>query len=161
MMNQRAAELSVGVFILAGLLALVVLAFKISGLTSYVGNQGYVLTAEFDNIGDLKPRAPVSIAGVKVGQVQSIELDPETFRAKVSLFIRNTTQKLPIDTSAHIFTEGLLGSNYISLAVGFGVGDEVLKAGDSIETTYSALILEDLIGKVLFKLGAGNEEKSE
>lgn len=161
MINQRTAELTVGMLLIAGILSLVVLAFKVSGLTSYVGNHGYHLKAQFDNIGDLKPRAPVSIAGVRVGQVQAIELDPETFRATVHLFIYQNASKLPIDTAAHIFTEGLLGSNYVSLAPGFGADEMMLKDGDVIETTYSALILEDLVGKVLFKLNNGDSGKTE
>jgi len=165
MINQRVAELTVGSLMLAGILALVVLAFKVSGLTSYVGHEGYYLTAQFDNIGDLKARAPVSIAGVRIGQVQSIHLDPETYRADVRLFINNNSKSLPIDTSAYIYTEGLLGGNYISLVPGFGNGDgeevQFLKNGDRIETTYSALILEDMIGKFLFKIGNDDNDSKE
>ena len=160
-MNQRLAEVTVGVFILAGLISLAVLAIQVSGLSSYVKeDEHYMLVAHFDNIGDLKPRAPVSIAGVTIGRVKNISLDPESYRAKVTLDIRKSSMALPIDTSAYIFTEGLLGSNYISLVPGFGVGDALLKSGDMIETTYSALILEDLIGKLLFKLSNGAEAEA-
>jgi phospholipid/cholesterol/gamma-HCH transport system substrate-binding protein len=141
-----------------GILALVFLALKVSGLTNFRSTGSYTVTADFDNIGSLKIRAPVSIAGVKIGEVSAIDLDPETFRAKVILKINENTNKLPIDTSASIFTQGLLGANYISLTPGYG--ESFLHEGDKIESTSPALILEKLIGQLVFSL-KNNSDKSD
>ena len=156
-MRNKTLEFVVGLFILVGIIALVALAFKVSGLT-HLGNNGeYALHAEFDNVGDLKVRAPVSVAGVTIGRVARIDVDPKTFRARVLLMIDNDMHDLPDDTSASIFTQGLLGSNYISLTPGFD--QNVLKPGDTIETTHSALILENLIGQLLFSLKDDNKSE--
>jgi len=156
--RNKSLEFVVGIFILVGIIALVALAFKVSGLT-HIGNRSeYVLNAEFDNIGDLKVRAPVTVAGVTIGRVAQIELDPKTFRAHVILMINKNMNDLPDDTSASIFTQGLLGSNYISLTPGFD--QKALKPGDNIETTHSALILENLIGQLLFSMKDGDKEKN-
>ena len=150
-MRERVLEFVVGLFILAGVAALVMLAVKVSGLTTYVGDDGMILYARFDDVGDLKVRAPVSMAGVRIGQVQSINLDKTTYQAFVTLFIEHETPPLPIDTSARILTEGLVGSNYLSLTP--GVQDAMtLKNKGTIMTTHSALILENLIGEFLFKI---------
>ncbi len=150
-MKTRGIEIFVGLFLIAGILSLVMLAFQVSGLANIVGHNGYVVTAEFDNIGDLRIRAPVSIGGVRVGEVTSIQLNPTTFKAMVSMQIDPTQHTIPTDSTASIFTEGLLGSNYISLTPGFA--DTNLKNGDKIMTTHSALILENLIGQLMYKLG--------
>lgn len=150
MLQQRTIETIVGIFILAGILALLVLALKVSGLTSYVGNQGYFVTATFDNIGGLKARAPVTVAGVRIGKVVAIDLDPKTYQADVKLYIEDKYNDIPTDSSARILTEGLLGSNYISLSPGFK--DTFLKNGGVIENTHPALILENLIGQFLFSM---------
>lgn len=153
MQQGRVFEFLVGLFILAGLGALFVLAFKVSGMTHIGSSSGYYVTAEFDQVGDLKPRAPVTVAGVQVGEVKSIVLDNESFKAKVTLFIRDETKRLPTMTTASILTQGLLGANYISLNPDFALDEtDVLKNGDMISNTYSALILEELIGKFLFKV---------
>lgn len=149
-MKNRYFEFSVGVFMLAGLAALFFLAFKVSGLTSISQAPHYVLKAEFDNIGGLKPRAPVRMAGVRIGQVKSINLDPDTFKAIVTIWMDISKTKLPVDSSAKILTEGILGANYIGLTPGFE--DQVLKDGDRIENTHPAMILENLIGQLLFSL---------
>lgn len=148
--RTSALELFVGLFMLAGMLALLVLALKVSGLSSYVGHEGYVVTADFDNVGSLKARAPVTVAGVRVGEVTNIQLDRTTFKALVTMQINPDENTLPTDTSASILTQGLLGSNYISLTPGFN--DTFLKNGNEIENTHSALILEDLIGELVFSL---------
>lgn len=155
-MRSKIMDFVVGLFILAGLLGLIFLAFKVSGLTvAAVGNHNfYTVTAEFDNIGGLSVRAPVSVSGVTVGRVNAIQLDPTTFRAKVTLQINSKFHAFPRDTSASILTQGLLGSNYISLSPGFDTS--ALKAGDVIETTHSALILENLIGQLLYNLKGDN-----
>lgn len=163
-MRSKIIDFIVGLFILAGFLGLLLLAFKVSGLTTAIGNNHYYrVVAEFDNIGDLSVRAPVSVSGVTVGRVSSIQLDPITFRAKVNLQIDNRFNQFPRDTSASILTQGLLGSNYISLSPGFD--QTSLKSGDVIETTHSALILENLIGQLLYNLkgddsDADSDEKS-
>ena len=104
---------------IVGLISVLVLALKISGLTKGSATDYYRVSAEFDNIGSLKERAPVRIAGVKVGQIEKIELQNQHFKAKVTLLINKKDNNLPTDTSASILTEGLLGSNYISLTPGF------------------------------------------
>ncbi len=151
MQQGRILEFFVGVFIICGVAALFMLALNVSGMTQLGQGKGYYVTAQFDQIGELKVRASVNIAGVKVGEVKSITLDPETFKATVRLFIREDAQNLPKMTTASILTQGLLGANYISLNPGFSLDDDdVLENGDVINNTYSALILEELIGKFLF-----------
>jgi len=148
-LRNRFLELWVGLFMIAGFLALVYLATHVSGLTHFSDDGSYRLTAEFDNIGALKARAPVRVAGVTIGRVETIQLDEKNYRAVVKLLI-DDGNKLPKDTAAHILTEGILGSNYISLAPGF---EEIaLVGGDVIATTHSAMILENLIGQLLFKV---------
>lgn len=146
---MRYFEFVVGLFMLLGIAALFVLALNISGLTRYAPSSYYVVTAEFDNIGDLKVRAPVRIAGVRVGEVKKIELDKKSYRAKVFLEIQQSEDHLPADTAASIYTAGLLGSNYVSLAPGYA--DTYLKEGSRIEVTHPALVLENLIGQLLFQ----------
>lgn len=149
-MREKTIETTVGLFMLAGILALLVLALKVSGLSNTVGFEGYQVSANFDNIGSLKVRAPVTIAGVRVGQVTQIRLDPTTFKAVVTIKIDKNKNAIPEDSSASILTEGLLGSNYISLTPGFDTA--YLKEGDVIDSTHSALILENLIGQFLFSI---------
>ncbi|CAM4448388.1 MAG: Intermembrane phospholipid transport system binding protein MlaD [Legionellaceae bacterium] len=149
-MQQKTLELWVGIFIITGLAALFMLAFKVSGLSYKRYQNTYQVKATFDNIGSLKPRAPVTIAGVKIGQVTHIELNQTTFKATVTLEIDSSQNALPKDTSASILTEGLLGANYISLNPGYD--DTFLKNGDSIQRTQPALVLENLIGQLIFKL---------
>lgn len=158
--NNKIIDFVVGLFILAGLLGLIFLAFKVSGLTvAAVGNHNfYTITAEFDNIGGLSVRAPVSVSGVTVGRVSAIQLDPTTFRAKVTLQINNKFHQFPSDSSASILTQGLLGSNYISLSPGFDT--TTLKSGSVIETTHSALILENLVGQLIYNLKGDSNSNS-
>lgn len=146
-MNRLTLDLWVGLFVAIGLAALVFLALKVGNLSSSSMSDTYVLKAKFDNIGGLKVRAPVKSAGVVVGRVASIELDAGTYEAIVSLNVDQRFQ-FPRDTFAKILTSGLLGEQYIGLAAG---GDEaVLKSGDKISKTQSAVVMEDLIGKFLF-----------
>lgn len=155
-MAKRTMEFIVGLFMLAGLAALVLLAFKVSGLTKIGNGDTYTVMAEFDNIGGLKIRAPVAIGGVRIGQVEGISLDKNSFRAVVTMRIENKFNNLPDDSSASIFTQGILGSNYISIVPGFE--PESLKSGDLIETTHSALILENLIGQLIYSMKSdGNQ----
>lgn len=151
MISQRMIESLVGFFILAATVALVVLAFKVSGLTSLFKGDGYQVTALFDDIGGLKLRAPVKVGGVAIGEVTAIELDPETFKAIVTMRLNNRYNDIPSDSSASILTAGLLGDNYIELTPMYS--QSVLKNGSVIEYTHSAMILERLIGQFLFKVG--------
>ena len=140
----------VGVFIIAGIAALLILALKVSGLNYYPGQNTYQLTASFDNIGGLKVRAPVRLAGVQIGEVKAIAIEPKTFKAVVTLAIDSKQDQLPTDTAANIQTEGLLGSNFIALSPGYA--EDFLKHDDRIEVTHSALILENLIGQFLYNV---------
>ncbi len=154
-MRNHWLEIGVGIFIIAALCGLLFLAFKVSGLTQMGDGNYYILKADFDNIGGLKVRAPVSVSGVKVGRVSNIQLNPQSYRAVVTMQINNNYKDLPIDTSASILTQGLLGSNYISLSPGFEA--KMLRPDGQIETTHSALILENLIGQLMFNLS--NDKK--
>lgn len=153
-MNSRAVELLVGFFMLLFLVAILILALRVSNLTSLSGGDYYSLIAKFENIGSLKPKAAVSASGVRVGQVESIEYDPETFEAIVTLSIQQEFNSFPLDTSASIYTAGLLGEQYIGLDP--GAEDDVLQNSDEIDQTQSALVLERLIGQVLFSRSGGD-----
>lgn len=134
---------------LLGIIALVFLALKVSGLTTYSRGQDYYrVTADFDNVGGLKVRAPVMIAGVSVGEVSSITLNRTDYRAHVTFLINKKQAPLPIDTSASIYTQGILGANYVNLSPGYA--DSFLQDGGVIDTTNSAVILEKLIGQFLY-----------
>lgn len=158
-MRNRTLEIIVGLFMVVGFLGLLFLAFKVSGLTLGAAGPTYQITADFDDIGSLRLRAPVQVSGVTVGRVLAINLDPNTFRARVTLQIDNKYNDLPVDTSASIFTQGILGSNYIALSPGFET--DSLKDGGHIDTTHSALILENLIGQLLFSLKSDKSDKNK
>ncbi|WJW74849.1 outer membrane lipid asymmetry maintenance protein MlaD [Thiohalobacter sp. IOR34] len=145
----KTMEIMVGLFVAAGLAALFVLAMKVSNLSSFTDEKDtYTLTARFDNIGGLKVRSPVSVAGVRIGRVAAIDFDNDTFEAVVRLAIARKYDHFPADTSAQIFTAGLLGEQYVGLEPG---GEErVLKDGDEIRLTQSALVLEQIIGQFLY-----------
>lgn len=160
MKRNHVIEAIVGLFLVIAFAALLVLAFCVSGLTTMGHNNYYVITADFDNIGGLKVRAPVSMSGVKIGQVVQIALDPKTFRAHVTMDIENKFHDIPADSSVSILTQGLLGSNYISISPGFE--EKGLVAGESFATTHSALVLEDVIGQLIYKVkNDGKESKSK
>jgi phospholipid/cholesterol/gamma-HCH transport system substrate-binding protein len=150
-MNRKGIETLVGFFVLLGIAALVFLALKAANLSSFSAAETYSLIAKFDNIGGLKVRSPVRSAGVTVGRVASITLDPKTYQGVVRLDMQKSVQ-FPKDTSARILTSGLLGDQYIGLEAG---GDEkVLAAGDTISSTQSAVVLESLISQFLFNKAA-------
>jgi len=158
--KRRIVEVWVGFFMFAGIVALVMLALQVSGLGStMLGKPGYVITARFDNIGGLRTRAPVALAGVRIGEVTGIMVDPVSFKAVVTMQIEAQQNKLPSDTSASVFTEGLLGANYISFVPGFN--ETFLKNGDVIQDTHPALIMENLIGQLLFNVSGGNKDKGK
>jgi len=147
-MRMRVLEISVGAFILAGVLALVGLALNVSGLSVSSNTDTYTVYARFENIGGLTPRAKVTMSGVAIGKVTSIDLDTEQLVARVAMEINGDVDFLSIDSSASILTAGLLGEQYIGVTV--GAEEENLQDGDYIEDTQSALVLEELIGKFLF-----------
>jgi phospholipid/cholesterol/gamma-HCH transport system substrate-binding protein len=151
-MERSTLDLWVGLFVCAGIGALLVLAMKVGNMGSIgIGNQTYTLFANFDNIGGLKPRAPVKSAGVVVGRVTSIGFDNERFNAKVELAVENRF-KFPKDTTASILTSGLLGEQYIGLEAG---GDaQNLATGETLKLTQSAVVLEKLISQFLYSKAA-------
>jgi len=149
MQRQLKVELWVGVFVLMTLVSLVVIALQVSNFNSWKEKSSYQVTALFDNIGGLKVRAPVKISGVVVGRVTGIEVDSQTYQARVTMDVFSEFNELPIDTSGSILTSGLLGDQYIGLEV--GADEELLQHGDQLDLTQSALVLEELIGQFLVK----------
>lgn len=144
MKRSKMMEFGVGLFMLAGILGVVFLGVSVSGLAFNGGKETYTLEANFANIGGLKPRARVTMAGVTVGRVEDVALDTEWFDARVTLALDSRLDgQLSRDTTAAILTSGLLGEQYVGLSVG---GDpETLADGDTITDTQSALVLEELI----------------
>ena len=146
-MSRTTLDLWVGFFVVIGMAALLFLALKVGNLGAANGVPTYAVSAQFDNIGGLKVRAPVKSAGVVVGRVIDINFDTKTFRAQVSFAIDERYQ-FPRDTIATILTSGLLGEQYVGLEPG---GDEEpLKPGETVQITQSAVVLEKLIGQFLF-----------
>lgn len=146
-MRTRNLELTVGVFILAGVLALAVLALRVAGLTPGSAGSIYSVHAYFDNVAGLTPRAKVTMSGVTIGQVTAIEFDKNRYSARVDMAIDSEVDTLPADSTASILTAGLLGEKYIGISVG---GEEdLLVDGSEIYDTQSALVLEELIGRFL------------
>lgn len=150
-MQKSKHDVWVGLFVLIGAAAILFLALKAGNLLTLSFDPGYTVTARFDNIGGLKPRAAVKSAGVVVGRVQSITFDSETYQAAVTITL-NQGVVFPKDSSAKILTAGLLGEQYIGLEAGFG--EENLTQGDQIKTTQSAIVLENLIGQFLYNKAA-------
>lgn len=148
MHNTRTMEIIVGLFVVLGLAALFMLAMQVSNLSTFSGEDGYEVKARFENIGGLKVRSPVTVAGVRVGRVSRIDFDNNTFEAVVSMNIGATYNTLPNDTSASIFTAGLLGEQYVSLEP--GGDDKILQNGSEIRLTQSAIVLEQVIGQFLY-----------
>ncbi len=146
-MNQRLVEIGVGLFVAAGLAALLVLALQVSGLAELRQGTGYQVTAKFENVGSLREQAPVSMAGVRIGHVEAIELDPASHRATVHMRIKERYDSIPEDSTAAIYTAGLLGEQYVGLQPGWE--SESLDDGDRIADTQSAVVLERLLGQFL------------
>jgi phospholipid/cholesterol/gamma-HCH transport system substrate-binding protein len=158
MFHSRSVEILVGVFIAAGMAALFMLAMKVSNLSAATETGGYEIKAKFQNISGLKERSAVMVAGVKVGRVVHIGFDAETFQAVVTMRIGDDYKILPADTSASILTSGLLGEKYVGLEP--GGEEELLKNGDTLQLTQSAVILEQLIGQLLYsKASEGGDKK--
>lgn len=157
MLHQRLVETLVGMFLIFALMAFTVLAFKVSGLTTLFPQKSYIVSAEFDDIGGLKVRSPVKIGGVQVGEVSAITLDAENFKAVVKMRIYHQFHEIPDDSSAGIYTAGLLGDNYIAITPMYN--KTFLKDGSVLEYTNSAMILEKLIGQFIYKM-SGDDKKS-
>ena len=150
-MSRKGIETLVGGFVLLGIVALVFLALKAANLSSFSGDETYPLLAKFDNIGGLKVRSPVRSAGVVVGRVESIALDPKSYQGVVKLDVKKSVQ-FPADSSARILTSGLLGDQYIGLEA--GADEKNFAPGDTIKQTQSAVVLESLISQFLFNKAA-------
>ena len=148
MRATRTLEVGTGLFVLLGFAALFFLTTQLpsSGLKLAGATAGYHLTAEFDNVGDLKTGSPVTMAGVRVGEVEAIRFDSESYKAVVSLRIDSQFNRIPDDSDASVQTQGLLGGKYIG--IGPGGSDTYLKDGGRIELTQSAIVLENLINKL-------------
>lgn len=145
MAQTRLLELVVGLFVCLGLAALFLLTLQVSTANGLSGSDAYRVTARFADIGGLSPRAPVAMAGVAIGRVETITLDEKSFEAVVTLAIDSRYDELPADSSAKILTSGLLGSQYVGIVPGGSL--ENLQAGDEITFTQGALVLENLIGQ--------------
>ncbi len=163
MKNSRSLEIGTGLFVLLGFAALAFLTTQLPGTALKLGGNagGYTVTAKFDNIGDLKPGSPVTMAGVRVGRVETIQFDPKDFKAAVVLRIEDQYKEIPEDSDASIQTAGLLGGKYIG--IGPGGAETFLKQGGQIEFTQSAIVLESLINKFFANMASRgpDEEKSE
>ena len=159
-MTTRVIEIWVGIFIAAGMAALFMLAMKVSNLATYTGDEGYEITARFEDVSGLKVRSPVTMSGVRIGRVKQIKFDDEALQAVVVMEIETRHNMLPKDTSASIYTAGLLGEKYIGLEAG---GDQNnLVQGDEIKLTQDSLVLEKLIGQFVSRFitesGSGGDK---
>jgi phospholipid/cholesterol/gamma-HCH transport system substrate-binding protein len=148
MLQSRTVEVGVGLFVALGLAALFMLAMKVSNLAAFTGGDGYDVLARFHNVGGLKVRAPVTMGGVRIGRVKAIDLDDRSYVAVVTMDIDGRWDRIPTDTTASIFTAGLLGEQYIALDA--GGEDQYLRPGSEVKLTQSALVLEQIVGQFLF-----------
>ena len=154
-MERKSIEIWVGIFIITGLAALIMLAVQVSNAGGG-GGDTFRIRANFNNIGGLNEKAPVMIGGVRVGRVGEIFVDKESYRAVVAMDLDTRYDNLPIDTSASIFTAGLLGAQFVGLQV--GAEDIYLEEGDRLDLTQDAIQLEELIGRFLFSQGMDGDE---
>ncbi|TCJ97932.1 phospholipid/cholesterol/gamma-HCH transport system substrate-binding protein [Volucribacter psittacicida] len=154
------SEFWVGLFLLLGIACLVFLGLKVANIQGFSETKSYKITANFDNIGGLKVRAPLKLGGVVIGRVTDIQLDENDYLPKVTIAINQEYNKIPETSSLSIRTSGLLGEQYIALNMGFDDGEvAMLKEGDKIMDTKSAMVLEDLIGQFLY--GDRNNSQQE
>lgn len=157
METARTRELGTGLFIFLGFAALMFLATQTTDLEQYVQDTGYRVTARFSDVAGLKERAPVTLAGVNVGRVERIEFDNDQLDAIVTLRIENRYNQIPDDSDASINTAGLLGSKYIG--IGPGGSETYFEEGSEVQITQSAIILEDVIGRLMFSQGQDDNAK--
>jgi phospholipid/cholesterol/gamma-HCH transport system substrate-binding protein len=159
MQHTSTQDTLVGLFVASGIVGLFFLALQVSNLSSFVEEDSYTITARFENSGGLKIKSPVSAAGVKIGKVSNISFDPKTYESVVQMNINSQYNTLPDDTTASIFTAGLLGEQYVNLEPG---GSDVFLQNDGkIEITQSAIILEKAIGQFLFKSAEESAEEKK
>ena len=156
MRQTRAVEFGTGLFVLLGVAALFFLTTQTTGGDTFSAEETFEVTARFQNVGNLKSRAPVSMAGVTIGRVTSIEFDPVALDAVVKFEINADYDQIPDDSDASILTAGLLGSQYIGLQP--GGSDIYLEEGSEVLFTQSAVVLENLIGKFLVNRDSGDSE---
>jgi phospholipid/cholesterol/gamma-HCH transport system substrate-binding protein len=160
MQSTRSLEIGTGLFVLLGFAALFFLTTQLPASGLKVGNKaGYHVTAEFDNVGDLKGGSPVTMAGVRIGEVEGITFDPKSFKAVAHLRIDPNFNQIPEDSDASIQTQGLLGGKYIG--IGPGGSDVFLKEGSRIEFTQSAIVLESLVNKFFANMASGGSKDSD
>lgn len=163
-MKYSKIEFGVGLFMVLGIVAAVIMSLKVAGLVLDSSSDTYTVHAKFDNIGSLKLRAPVRIGGVVIGRVDGISLDKEDLVPVVSLSIQSKYNELSSESKASILTSGIIGEQYISITPGFydeELGSTYLKDGDFISDTGSAIVLEDLISKFLYNSGVADRAKAE
>lgn len=146
-MPSRSIEIMVGLFFVLGVAAIFLLTFRVAGLDSGGPENGYTVTADFNNIGGLKAGSAVTLSGVRIGRVTNIAIDDVTFSARVSMKINDEYDNLPADSGASILTSGLLGEQYVGINPGGAI--ESLQDGDRLPLTQDALVLENLVGRVL------------
>ena len=161
MKNTRSLEIGTGLFVLLGFAALAFLTTQLPGTSLKLGGgpPTFLVTAKFDNIGDLKSGSPVTMAGVTIGRVESIRFDPKDYKAAVTLRIENQYSEIPDDSDASIQTAGLLGGKYVG--IGPGGSETFLKEGGQIEFTQSAIVLESLVNKFFANMASkGNDQDS-
>jgi phospholipid/cholesterol/gamma-HCH transport system substrate-binding protein len=151
MQNTKTQDTLVGLFVACGIAALFFMAMQISNLSSFSNNTAYTIIAHFENSGGLKVKSPVTVAGVRVGRVSKISIDKNSYESIVEMHI-DTQYSLPDDTSASIFTAGLLGEQYISLEP--GGSEDFIQPNGLIDITQSAIVLEEVIGQFLFDKAA-------
>lgn len=159
-MHFSKVEIMVGVFMLLGILAAVILSLKVAGLVLNSAGDSYILKAKFDNIGQLKIRAPVRIGGVLIGRVEDIYLDTESMVPVVAMAIESQYNELSSESKASIQTAGIIGEQYIGITPGFydeDLGTTYLSDGDFIEDTASAVVIEDLIAKFLYNSSSDSD----
>jgi phospholipid/cholesterol/gamma-HCH transport system substrate-binding protein len=159
-MQSRALEILVGFFVCLGVAAIFLLTFRVASLdTVGNGSNNYKVTARFDTIGGLAMGASVRMAGVKIGRVKGISIDPTSFQAVTTLEIEGSQSNIPQDSTAKILTSGLLGEQYVGLEP--GGDDKPLKNGDEIKFTQSAFVLENLIGQFLTSMTQKDNNSSQ
>lgn len=157
MQQTRSVELGTGLFVVLGFAALFFLTTQTTGSENFTGKETFAVTARFENVGNLKSRAPVSMSGVTIGRVRSVAFDPEQLNAVVTFVIDSRYDEIPDDSDASILTAGLLGSQYLGLQA--GGSDTYLAEGSEIQFTQSAVVIENLISKYLFSTGGRENDE--
>jgi phospholipid/cholesterol/gamma-HCH transport system substrate-binding protein len=158
-MQSKMLELLVGAFFVLGVAAVFVLTFRVASVGGIGEANAFVVSADFENIGGLKPGAAVTMAGVRIGRVSTIAIDRTTYEATVTMRISSAYDNIPKDSTASILTAGLLGEQYIGVSP--GGDDQALAEGDKIKLTQSALVLENLIGQFVSAMSSGKKEESK